>query len=80
MNSKTLEAIVEGGVLRPLEELSLPEHQHVLVKIVALKQDARDEALSCFDLAQELGVIGAAGDTPRDLSSSPAHLQDFGAA
>jgi len=28
-----LEAIFEDGVLRPLEPLSLPEHQHVMVTI-----------------------------------------------
>ena len=31
--NRVLEAIYEGGVLRPLEELGLPEHQRVLVEI-----------------------------------------------
>jgi len=31
--AKTLTAIYEGGVLRPLETLSLPEHHRVLVTI-----------------------------------------------
>jgi len=78
MTSRTVEAIVEKGVLRPLEELELPEQQHVLVKIFALTNGAHDQALSCFDMAQELGLIGLAEETPPDLSTNPAHLEGFG--
>ncbi|HLJ10491.1 MAG TPA: antitoxin family protein [Planctomycetaceae bacterium] len=78
MTSKTLEAVVEGDVLRPLQKLGLPDRQHVLVTIVALKQQAHDRAGSCYDLARDLGVIGVADDTPPDLSSNPAHMEGFG--
>lgn len=30
---RVVEAIYEGGVLRPLQELDLPEHQRVLLEI-----------------------------------------------
>ena len=77
MSPKTLEAVVEGGVLRPLKQLELPEQQHVLVTIVALTNETR-EAVSCYDLAQDLGVIGMVDDTPIDLSTNAAHLNGFG--
>lgn len=77
MSPKTLEAVVEGGVLRPLKQLELPEQQHVLVTIVALTDETR-AAVSCYDLAQDLGVIGMADDTPSDLSTNSAHLNGFG--
>lgn len=77
MSPKTLEAVVEGGVLRPLKQLELPEQQHVLVTIVALTDETR-EAVSCYDLAQDLGVIGTVDDTPTDLSTNAAHLNGFG--
>lgn len=78
MTSKTLEAVVEGGVLRPLKELKLPEQQHVLVTIIELKEQTHEAARSCYDLASELGVIGTAHDTPADLSTNPAYLEGFG--
>jgi hypothetical protein len=72
-----MEAVVEGGMLRPLKQLELPEQQHVMLTIVALTDETRD-AFSCYDLAQDLGVIGAADDTSADLSTNLAHLNGFG--
>ncbi|MBS0261807.1 MAG: antitoxin family protein [Planctomycetes bacterium] len=77
MIPKTLEAVVEGGLLRPLDTLGLPEHQHVMLTIVTLKDDAR-AAMSCYDLAQSLGVIGVGDDSPPDLSTSSAYIEGFG--
>jgi len=33
---------------------------------------------TCFDVAKELGVIGAANDLPADLSTNPKHFEGFG--
>jgi len=79
MTAKTLEAVVEGDVLRPLEKLGLPDRQHVLVTIVELTDRARKSEISCYDLARDLGVIGVADGTRPDLSSNPAHMEGFGA-
>lgn len=78
MTPRTLEAIVEGNILRPLEKLELPDQQHVLVTIISMKEENREAAMSCYDLARDLGVIGVATDTPTDLSTNPAHLDGFG--
>jgi predicted DNA-binding antitoxin AbrB/MazE fold protein len=78
MTPRTLEAVVEGGVLRPLKQLELPEQQHVMVTIVSLKDEVHDAAASCYDLARDLGVIGTADDTPSDLSTNPVHLTGLG--
>ena len=78
MNHNTLEAVVEGGLLRPLKQLDLPEQQHVLVTIVALKEDVCDTESNCYEVAIDLGVIGTADETPNDLSTNPIHLSGFG--
>lgn len=77
MRPTTVEAVVEGGVLRPLKPLEMPEQQRVLVTIVAIPDEAR-EATSCYDLAKQLGVLGTAGETPDDLSTNPEHLVGLG--
>ena len=78
MIPQTVEAVVEGGLLRPLKQLELPEHQHVLVTVMAMTEEVRDAAISCYDMALDLGVIGAADDTPPDLSTNSDHLSGFG--
>lgn len=78
MTPKTLEAVVEGGVLRPLKHLELTELQHVLVTVVALPKEGRDAAVTCYDMALDLGVIGNANDLPTDLSTNPDHFSGFG--
>jgi len=35
----TVEAIYEGGVLRPLQPLALPEHAHVHVSVETMPED-----------------------------------------
>jgi predicted DNA-binding antitoxin AbrB/MazE fold protein len=78
MTPNTLEAVVEGGVLRPLKQLELPEQLHVLVTVVAFKDEVRKAAVSCYEMAVDLGVIGSAEETASDLSTNPVHLTDFG--
>jgi predicted DNA-binding antitoxin AbrB/MazE fold protein len=78
MNPKTLEAIYEQGVLRPLEQLDLPEHKHVKVTISEVTRTTADAVTNCHDLAEKAGMIGSLKDAPRDLSTNPAHFQGFG--
>jgi predicted DNA-binding antitoxin AbrB/MazE fold protein len=78
MTPKTLEAVYEQGVLRPLEQLDLPEHQHVKVTISDVTRATTDAVASCYDLAQKAGLIGALKDGPSDLSTNPEHFQGFG--
>lgn len=77
MSPRIPEAVVEGGMLRPLKQLELPEQQHVMLTIVGLTDQTRG-AISCYDMAQDLAVIGVADDTPADLSTNPDHLNGFG--
>ena len=78
MNPKTLEAVYEDGVLRPLEQLDLPQHKRVLVTISDVTQTPPSAAVTCYDLAQRAGMIGALKDGPSDLSTNPQHFEGFG--
>jgi predicted DNA-binding antitoxin AbrB/MazE fold protein len=78
MAPKTLEAVYERGVLRPLEELDLPEHKHVQVTISELTRGTAKAAASCYELAEQAGMIGALKDAPSDLSTNAEHLKGFG--
>jgi predicted DNA-binding antitoxin AbrB/MazE fold protein len=49
---KTLEAIYENGVLRPLEPLDLHEHQHVMVVVSELSPDTAIEELLDLEYLQ----------------------------
>jgi len=44
--TRVLEAIYEGGVLRPLEELNSPERQRVLVEIRLPTESSPDSQLA----------------------------------
>jgi hypothetical protein len=59
------------------KRLELLEQQHIMLTIVALT-DERRTAVTCYDLAQTLGVIGVADDAPADLSTNPDYLNGFG--
>lgn len=78
MNPKTLEAVYEQGVLRPLKRLDLPEHTQVTITISDVRRSPAESVTSCYDLAQRAGIIGALKDAPRGLSTNPDHFQGFG--
>jgi predicted DNA-binding antitoxin AbrB/MazE fold protein len=78
MNPKTLEAVYEQGVLRPLEQLDLPEHKRVKLTISDASRATAEAVTNCYDLAQKAGMIGALKDAPPDLSTNPDHFQGFG--
>jgi metal-responsive CopG/Arc/MetJ family transcriptional regulator len=37
-----------------------------------------NEARSAYDLAEAAGIIGAARNLPKDLSTNPRHMKGFG--
>ncbi|MBI3972160.1 MAG: antitoxin family protein [Chloroflexi bacterium] len=45
---RTLEAVYEDGVLKPLEALDLPEHQRVQVTVTVPADDAAEETLKAW--------------------------------
>jgi predicted DNA-binding antitoxin AbrB/MazE fold protein len=80
MNRKTVQAVYESGVFRPLEQLDLPEQIHVKITIDRTTQSVSEAVGSCYDLADKAGMIGALHGGPSDLSSNPDHLTAFGSA
>jgi predicted DNA-binding antitoxin AbrB/MazE fold protein len=44
--TRILQAVYEGGVLRPLEDPGLEEHQHVLLQIQIEPQETASSALA----------------------------------
>jgi predicted DNA-binding antitoxin AbrB/MazE fold protein len=58
--NKTIEAVYENGVFRPLEPVSLPEGEHVQVAVPALSEEAKlklkalEELVeACADMTEE---------------------------
>ena len=74
----TFEAVYENGVLRPLESLTIPNLQHVLVTISSAPLTAGDAAC-CFEPeeweAAKQDDISLQG-VRRALSSIPGSLAD----
>lgn len=76
--AKTLEAIYENGLLRPLERLYLKEHQQVTVTI----SDALDPWIDHEYLEQVRKEVAAMGPAPtreevrQALSKIPGNLSD----
>jgi predicted DNA-binding antitoxin AbrB/MazE fold protein len=77
---KTLEAVYENGVLRPLEPLDLHEHQHVAVVVSELPADRSLEGL--LDLEYMQGCAREADDSisleavRKALAKIPGSLTD----
>jgi predicted DNA-binding antitoxin AbrB/MazE fold protein len=57
--NESIAVIYEGGVLRPLQPLALPEHVRLEVRIVRRRQQINDERQRAYDALQAAGVIGA---------------------
>ena len=62
---KAVEAVFQHGALKPLEALSLREHQHVWLTIVAEEPSSLDLA----ELAAQSPSLGFLGDPAEDLYS-----------
>jgi predicted DNA-binding antitoxin AbrB/MazE fold protein len=55
--SETITAIYEGGILRPLVPLHLPEHAQVQVRIITRRQDSRGERQRVREALLAAGII-----------------------
>ena len=75
---KSLKAIYENGVFRPLEPVSLPEHQEVVLAVREKKPETQPPRNS-YELAKELGLVGIVTDAPEDLSTNKDYFEGFGA-
>ena len=76
-----IDAIYEGGVIKPLQPLNLAEHQRVRVTVADANgsdQNAEDGSESFFDAAKRLGYIGCIQGTAPDLSTNQMHMEGFG--
>ena len=74
--SKRLAVIYENGVFRPLEPVSLPEHQRATVTIP--DTNGKPETVSCYELAKKARLIGAVDGLPADLSTNRDYFEGFG--
>ena len=57
--NESIAVIYEGGVLRPLQPLALPEHSHLEVQIVRRRRPRGDQRKLAYDALQAAGIIGA---------------------
>jgi predicted DNA-binding antitoxin AbrB/MazE fold protein len=76
---KTLSAVFENGILRPLEPLQLKEHQHVSVTVSDVSDDRADawldhEYIDSVDAMQE--AEPTLEEVRRLLSRIPGNLSD----
>jgi predicted DNA-binding antitoxin AbrB/MazE fold protein len=46
---RVVEAVYEDGVLKPLEDPGLPEHQRVLVEVRGLEEDIAGRTLAAWE-------------------------------
>ena len=77
--TKLLKAVYEHGVFRPLEPVGLEEHQEVILSVTEGITPPFKKApeRSCFELAQDLGLVGTITDAPVDLSTNKVHFEGF---
>lgn len=66
---RTVRAVYENGVLRPLERLDLPEHQEVRITLAPPAAESPDEALRAW---REV----LAGLSPEDIAAIEAVALD----
>ncbi|MDZ7621768.1 MAG: antitoxin family protein [Candidatus Competibacteraceae bacterium] len=76
--NKSLKAVYENGVFRPLEPVELVEHQEVTVTVPDARGTAANHEISCYDIAQRLGIVGMLDHLPGDLSTNRRYFEGFG--
>ena len=69
--SETITAIYEGGILRPLAPLRLPEHTRVQLRIITRQRDEKGEQQRVHAALLAAGVIA-----PRPPVEQPALVSD----
>ena len=76
--SKNLKAVYENGIFRPLEPVDLAEHQEVTVTVPDARGATANHEVNCYDIAQQLGIVGMLDQLPGDLSTHRRHFEGFG--
>ncbi len=76
--SKSLKAVYENGIFRPLEPVELAEHQEVTVTVPDARGAAANHEISCYEIAQRLGIVGMLDHLPGDLSTNRRYFESFG--
>ena len=76
--SKSLKAVYENGIFRPLEPVELAEHQEVTVTVPDARGAAANHEISCYDIAQRLGIVGMLDHLPGDPSTNRRYFEGFG--
>lgn len=76
--SKSLKAVYENGIFRPLEPVDLMEHQEVTITVSDARGAAANHELSCYEIAQRLGIVGMLDHLPSDLSTNRQYFEGFG--
>jgi len=56
--NESIAVIYEGGVLRPVEPLTLPEHSRLEVQIVRRRRRTGDERRRAYEALRSAGIIG----------------------
>jgi Arc/MetJ-type ribon-helix-helix transcriptional regulator len=64
-----LEAEAQGRGVSPSEVVREALEEHLR------RRTTRE---SCLDIARRIGIVGVYKETPRDLSTNPAHMDGFG--
>ncbi len=73
---KSLKAVYENGLLRPLEPLSMCEQEQVTITILDEKETHKgNESGNCYDIALRIGIIGMMDNAPHDLSANPEYMK-----
>jgi predicted DNA-binding antitoxin AbrB/MazE fold protein len=55
--NESIAVIYEGGVLRPLQPLSLPEHTRLEIQLVRRRRSTSDPRKLAYDVLQAAGII-----------------------
>lgn len=76
--SKSLKAVYENGIFRPLEPVDLTEHQEVTITVSDVRGAAANQELSCYEIAQRLGIVGMLDHLPSDLSTNRRYFEGLG--
>jgi predicted DNA-binding antitoxin AbrB/MazE fold protein len=72
--NESIAVIYEGGVLRPLQPLALPEHTRLEVQLVRRRRPTSDQRKLAYDALQAAGIISAQGPAEDLPTISEAQL------
>jgi predicted DNA-binding antitoxin AbrB/MazE fold protein len=74
-------AIYDGGVLKPLTPLDLNDRELVVLSIEKIAPDTNEPSAAeptLYEILDEVGLIGCIENAPADLSTNPKYMEGFG--